>query len=149
MNLPQQEHCHSDSTGYKPHSFVRQYTPGLMKRETVIINMLIIINVLYSIYFLLTFIIFTAHDLAPSIVETDSKAGAARFNIAASSCIPVDTSNTGSCSSAGEAAGSHFHLEREEKMESVNKSLIKQKTNDYKGFIKMSLRCCRCFEYCF
>lgn len=65
----------------------------------------------FFIYFLLTFITFTAHDLAPSIVKADGKAGAAGFNVATSSSVPVDTSNADSSSSAGEAADRHFHLE--------------------------------------
>lgn len=50
VNLPQQEHYRNDSTGYKPHSFVRQYTLGLTKSKTVIINTLVIISALYSLF---------------------------------------------------------------------------------------------------
>lgn len=102
---------------------MRQYTLGLTEKQ----HHQYACNIMYTTFileFLLTFIAFTAHDLAPSIVKTDSKARAAWFNIATGSCIPVDASNTNSSSSAGETADCHFHLEHDKKLERFNRILM-------------------------
>lgn len=64
------------------------------------------------LYWGLTLIILKAHDLASSIVKTDSETRTIWFNVSPRSCIPVDTSYSDSPSRICEAADGHFHLKR-------------------------------------